>query len=238
MIRTMLIGALALACVESAEAQEWRKIGGEPDPLGRVEPVRFVKDATLIEPTDSDLSVVMIVFCEEEPPKATLAVRLGGASQQGSSGAARIDGGETIDIFWFGGRGSSFMELMSGDMSGDSFGEEWEEKLKAILTEGSEAVLSFGEEWEEKLKAILTEGSEAVLSFDPVGHTKHYFRLNLAGLADRIDMCESAVQISTVSINDELSIETNAFDPWTTDDSEEGSRGASSSRTVPDPSAR
>ena len=216
MIRTMLIGALALACVESAEAQEWRKIGGEPDPLGRVEPVRFVKDATLIEPTDSDLSVVMIVFCEEEPPKATLAVRLEGASQQGSSGAARIDGGETIDIFWFGGRGSSFMELMSGDMSVDSFGEEWQEKLKAILT----------------------EGSEAVLSFEPVGHTKHYFRLNLAGLADRIDMCESAVQISTVSINDELSIETNAFDPWTTDDSEEGSRGASSSRTVPDPSAR
>ena len=219
MIRKMLMGAVALACVESAEAQEWRKIGGEADPLGRVEPVRFVKDATVIEPTDSDLSVVMIVFCQEEPPKATLAVRLAGASQQGSSGAARIDGGETIDIFWFAGRGSSFMELMKL-RSGD---DVW--------------VDSFGAKWQEKLKAILTEGSEAVLSFEPVGHTRHYFRLNLAGLANRIEMCESAVQVSTVSINDALRIETNTFDLWT-DDSEEVARSqASTSRTVPDPSA-
>ncbi|MDE2882945.1 MAG: hypothetical protein OXP70_13920 [Acidobacteriota bacterium] len=175
MTRPILIGALALTCPYSADAQDWRKIGGEPDPLGRVEPVRFVKDATVIEPAESDLSIVMIVFCgDESSEKATVAVRLAGASPQGASGAARIDDGETIDIFWFAGRGSSFMELMSGDMS----------------------VNSFGEEWQEELKAILTAGSEAILSFEPVGQAKHFFRLNLAGLATRIEMCESAVSFN------------------------------------------
>lgn len=43
MIRAILMGTLALACLEPAQAQEWIKLGGEPDPLGRVEPVRFLK---------------------------------------------------------------------------------------------------------------------------------------------------------------------------------------------------
>lgn len=155
----LTLGALVAA---PAQAQEWRKIGGEPDPLGRIEPVRFVKDATVIEPAESDLSVRMIVFCNEESPKATVAVRLTGSLSEGALGALRIDGGELVDILWFASRVSTFMELENVD----PFGDGWKERLKA--------------------------GSEAIVSFEPAGRTSHYFRLNLAGLATRIEMCETA----------------------------------------------
>lgn len=75
MIRTTLMVTLVLTCLAPVEAQEWLKLGGEPDPLGRVEPVRFLKYATVIEPDESDLEVGMFVFCgEESSENATVEV--------------------------------------------------------------------------------------------------------------------------------------------------------------------
>lgn len=174
MMRAILIGTLALTCLEPAQAQEWIKLGGEPDPLGRVEPVRFMKYATAIEPAESDLELAMLVFCgDDSPEKAKVEVRLSGSSSDLALGAARIDGGETIDISWF-----RLTQLGSSALTLARFGE-----VRTFLDE----------EGQEQLKAILTEGSEAILSFEPEGQAKHFFRLSLAGLAARIEMCESAV---------------------------------------------
>ena len=38
---------------------------------------------------------------------------------------------------------------------------------------------------------MLTGGGDAMVSFEPPGGTRHYFRLDMDGLADRIEMCES-----------------------------------------------
>jgi len=169
MNRVILMGTLALAvCMEPAEAQEWLKLGGEPDPLGRVEPVRFLKYATVIEPAESDLEVGLFVFCGDESPQATVEVHLGGASNEGAPGAARIDGGETIDIYWYQGLAGGMRLARVGDVS-----------------------VLYDDEGREELKGILMGNGEVVLSFEPVGGEDHFFRLNLTGLATRIAMCES-----------------------------------------------
>ncbi|MYA17087.1 MAG: hypothetical protein F4086_12730 [Gemmatimonadetes bacterium] len=169
MIRVILMGTLALVvCMEPAEAQEWLKLGGEPDPLGRVEPVRFLKYATVIEPAESELEVGLFVFCGDEWPKATVEIHLGGATNEGASGAARIDGGETIDIYWYQGMGGGMRLARVGDVS-----------------------VLYDDEGREELKAILMGNGEVVLSFEPFGGEDHFFRLNLAGLATRIATCES-----------------------------------------------
>lgn len=172
MIRAMLMGTLALTCLEPAQAQEWIKLGGEPDPLGRAEPVQFLKYATAIEPAESDLELAMFVLCgDESSEKATVQVRLFGSHSDLASGAARIDGGEIADISWFRSeRLGSNAWMLSG------FGS-----IRTL----------FDEQGQEQLKAILTGGSEAILSFEPFGGEDTYFRLNLAGLAARIGMCEN-----------------------------------------------
>ena len=38
---------------------------------------------------------------------------------------------------------------------------------------------------------MLTGSSDAVVSFEPPGGARHYFRLDMDGLADRIEMCNS-----------------------------------------------
>lgn len=114
----------------------------------------------------------MLVFCGDEPSeKTTVEVRLSGSSSDLASGAARIDGGETIDISWF-----RSARLGSSAFTLSRFGE-----IDTFLNE----------EGADQLKAILTGGSEAILSFEPFGGEDTFFRLSLAGLAARIGMCES-----------------------------------------------
>lgn len=38
---------------------------------------------------------------------------------------------------------------------------------------------------------MLTGSSDAIVSFEPPGGARHYFRLDMDGLADRIEMCDS-----------------------------------------------
>ena len=40
---------------------------------------------------------------------------------------------------------------------------------------------------------MLTGSSDAILSFEPPGGARHYFRLDMDGLSDRIEMCDSGV---------------------------------------------
>ncbi len=171
MKRTILASVLALSCAAPAGVRELRETGRAPGLFGRLGPVTYALPATTIEPADSELSVVMFVSCEEGPSEAAIAVGLHGAPRADAPATIRIDGGEAMTLLWHAHRGVSPLELSAGDSGLDGSGDEWQKELTAMLT-GS---------------------SDALVSFEPPGHPKHYFRLDIDGLASRIEMCESGV---------------------------------------------
>lgn len=133
MVRPTAALVLALLSPEPLNCQQWHKIGGEVDPLGRTEPMRFVKEAIVIEPADSDLAVALYVFCIEEYPKAELSIRLVGVSDRTALGAARIDGGETFPISWWNvGETAGTLEAMGS--SGDAWGDRLKDGIEAVLS--------------------------------------------------------------------------------------------------------
>ena len=172
MKRPILASVLALSCATPAGVHESREAGrAVPGFFGLMGPVTYALPATTIEPADSELSVVMFVSCGEGPSSAAIIVGLHGAPQADAPATIRIDGGEATTLLWHAHRGVSPLELRADDSGLDGSGDGWQEELTAMLT------------------GI----SDAVVSFEPPSHAKHYFRLDMDGLASRIEMCESGV---------------------------------------------
>lgn len=160
---------LALSCATPAGVRESRESARLPASFGGSGSVTFALPATAIEPADSELSVVMFVTCGEGPSDAGIGVGLNGAPSADAPATVRIDGGEETALVWAAHRGVGLLELRAGDTALDRSSDEGQEELTAMLT----------------------GRGDAIVSFQPPGVTSHYFRLDMDGLADRIEMCES-----------------------------------------------
>lgn len=171
MKRPVLASVLALSCATPAGVREFRDGVRLPASFGGIGSVTFALPATTIEPAASELSVVMFVTCGVGPSRVGIGVGLNGAPRADAAATIQIDGEETTGLLWAAHRGVSLLELRAGDSGLDGSGDEWQEELTAMLT-GS---------------------SDAVVSFEPPSHAKHYFRLDLDGLASRVEMCESGI---------------------------------------------
>ena len=171
MKRAILASVLVLSCATPAGVHESRESVRLPASLGGIGSATFALPATAIEPADSKLSVVMFVTCGEGPSNAGIGVGLNGAPRADAPATIRIDGGEAKTLLWAAHRGVGLLELSAGDSGLDRSGDEGQEELTAMLT----------------------GGSEAILSFEPPGRASHYFRLDMDGLSDRIEMCDSGV---------------------------------------------
>ena len=160
---------LTLSCAVPAGVRESRESAGLPASFGGIGSVTFALPATAIEPADPELSVVMFVTCGEGSADAGIGVGLNGAPKADASATIRIDGGEAAALLWAAHRGVGLLELRAGDST-----------LDRSMDEG-----------QDELTAMLTGSSDAIVSFEPPGGARHYFRLDMDGLADRIEMCDS-----------------------------------------------
>ena len=165
----ILTTALALSCAVPAGVRESRESARLPASFGGPGSVTFALPATAIEPGDSELSVVMFVTCGGGPSDTGIGVGLNGAPSADAPATIQIDGGEETALLWAAHRGVGLLELRAGDTALDRSSDEGQEELTAMLT-GS---------------------GDAIVSFQPPGGTSHYFRLDMDGLADRIEMCDS-----------------------------------------------
>lgn len=169
MKRAILTGFLALSCAVPAGVRESRESARVPASFGGIGSVTFALPATAIEPTESELSVVMFVTCGEGPSKVGIGVGLNGAPAADVPATIRIDGGEAMALLWAAHQGVGLLELRAGD---------------SVLDRSSD-------EGQEELTAMLTGSGDAIVSFEPPGGASRYFRLDMDGLADRIEMCDS-----------------------------------------------
>lgn len=160
---------LALSCATSPGVRESRESVRLPGSFGGPGSVTFALPATAIEPADPELSVVMFVTCAEGPSHAGIGVGLNGAPRADAPATIRIDDAEATAFLWAAHQGVGLLELRTRDSSPDRSGDEGQEELTAMLT-GS---------------------GDAIVSFEPPGGASRYFRLDMDGLADRIEQCES-----------------------------------------------
>lgn len=167
--RAVLGSVLVLSCATPAGVRESRESGLLPASFGGPGSVTFALPATAIEPTESALSVETFVTCGEGSSNTSIGVGLNGAPRADAPATIRVDDAEETPLFWTAHQGVGLLVLRTGDSHPDRSGDEWQEELTAMLT----------------------GGRDAVVSFEPRGGTRHYFRLDMDGLADRIEMCES-----------------------------------------------
>ena len=160
---------MALSCATPAGVREAREIALLPASFGGIGSVTFALPATAVEPADSELSVEMFVTCGAGPSRVGIGVGLNGAPLADAPATIRIDGGEATALLWAAHQGVGLLELRAADTALDRSSDEGQEELTAMLT-GS---------------------GDAIVSFEPPGGASSYFRLDMDGLADRIEMCDS-----------------------------------------------